>query len=170
MQQILHHSTSLLVSIILRWDCSENPTSSERQQGHDLQISINCLEYVTIIISYCTAITTLLDSDITDDPHPVVLCVTDNVSAKIWTIHTCKKSIIGRALARFFCGLLIGSNVGINSKWISIAANKIADNISRIKNLTLQLLLLSITISPNFNRTMQSWNIVVSSSQVQSCS
>jgi hypothetical protein len=36
-------------------------------------------------------------------------------------------------LARFFCGLLIGSDVGINAKWISTAANKIADKISRIK-------------------------------------
>ena len=48
-------------------------------------------------------------------------------------MHTCKKSIVGRALARFFCGLLIGSEVGINAKWISTEANKIADDISRLK-------------------------------------
>jgi hypothetical protein len=58
-------------------------------------ISINSLKYVTIIINYCVAITALLDSDITNDPHPLVLCVTDNVGAKNWTMHTCKKSIIG---------------------------------------------------------------------------
>ena len=46
-------------------------------------------------------------------------------------MHTCKKSIIGRALARFFCGLLIGSEVGINAKWISTEANKIADEIEK---------------------------------------
>jgi len=51
-------------------------------------------------------------------------------------VHTSKKSIIGRALARFFCGLLIGSDVGINAKWISTSANKIADEISRIKKST----------------------------------
>ncbi len=96
-------------------------------------ISINCLEYVTIIINNCAAITALLKSQITTNPHPVVLCVTDNTSAKNWTMHTSKKSIIGRALARFFCGLLIGSDIGINAKWISTAANKIADEISRIK-------------------------------------
>jgi hypothetical protein len=79
------------------------------------------------------AITALFDSDIADNPHPVILCVTDNVRAKNWTMHTCKKSIIGQALARFVCGLLIGSNFGINTKWISTAANKIADFISRIK-------------------------------------
>ena len=59
--------------------------------------------------------------------------VTDNISAKNWTTHTCKKSIIGRALARFFCGLLLCSDVGINATWISTVANKIADEILRIK-------------------------------------
>ena len=63
----------------------------------------------------------------------VVLCVTDNVSAKNWTMHTSKKSIIWRALARFFCGLMIGSDVGINAKWIATETNKIADAISRLK-------------------------------------
>ena len=37
----------------------------------------------------------------------------DNISAKKWTMHTSKKFIIGRALARFFCGILIGSDIGI---------------------------------------------------------
>jgi hypothetical protein len=69
------------------------------------------------------------------NPHPVVLCVTDNTSALNWTLHTCKKSIIGRALARFFCGLLIGSNVGVNAKWISTIENIITDKISRLKAL-----------------------------------
>jgi hypothetical protein len=79
------------------------------------------------------AITAISESDIIDDPNPVVLCVMDNISAKKWTTHTCKKSIIGRALARFFCGLLIGSGIGINATWISTTENKIADDISRIK-------------------------------------
>jgi hypothetical protein len=155
MQRILHHSVSLVVPIIPDEIVQRTLLHLKDNKGKTF-ISINCLEYVRIIINYCVAITALVDSDITNDSHPVVLGVTDNVSAKTWTMVTCKKSIIGQALARVFCGLLIGSNVGINSKWISIAANKIADNISRIKNLTLQLLLLSITISPNFNRTMQS--------------
>jgi hypothetical protein len=97
-------------------------------------VSINCLEYVTIIINYCAAISVFAEDNITIDPHPVVLCVTDNISAKNWTVHTSKKSLIGRALARFFCGLLIGSNVEINATWISTHANKVADEISRIKS------------------------------------
>jgi hypothetical protein len=87
-------------------------------------------------------------------PHLVVLCVTDNISAKNWMLHTSKKSIIGHALARFFCGLLIGSDIGINAKWISTAANKIADKISRIKKSNTPSL--SIMTSPNSNRTMRS--------------
>ncbi len=69
----------------------------------------------------------------TDYPHPVVLCDTDNISAKKWTMHTCNKSIIGHTLARFFCELLIGLEVRINAKWISTKANKIADVILRLK-------------------------------------
>ena len=100
-------------------------------------ISINCLEYVTLILNYCVAITAISESDnIIDDPNPVVLCVTDNISAKNWTRHTCKKSIIGQALARFFCRLLIGSSIGINATWISTVENKIADEILRIKKCT----------------------------------
>ena len=97
-------------------------------------ISINCLEYVTIIINYCASKTVFESKEITDDPHPVVLCVTDNTSALNWPLHPSKKSIIGRALARFFCGLLIGSNVGVNAKWISTTENVIADKISRLKS------------------------------------
>ena len=83
-------------------------------------ILMNCLEYVTIIINYCVVITAISESDdIINDPNPVVLCATDNISAKNWTPHICKKSIIGRALAMFFCGLLIGSGVEINATWIS---------------------------------------------------
>jgi hypothetical protein len=40
---------------------------------------------------------------------------------------------IGQALARFFYGLLIGSDVGINGKWISTIENVIANEISRLK-------------------------------------
>ncbi len=79
-------------------------------------ISINCLKYVTIILNCCALIVMFATRKTNDNPHLVVLCVTDNTSALKWTLHTSKKLIIGRALARFFCGLLIGSNVGVNGK------------------------------------------------------
>ena len=84
-------------------------------------------------MNYCASLVTFASKKINDDPYPVVLCVTDNTSALNWALHTSKKSSIGRALARFFCGLLIGSNVGVNAKWISTIENVIADKISRLK-------------------------------------
>jgi hypothetical protein len=91
-------------------------------------ILINCLEYATIVINFCVAVTAISESDnIINDPNPVVLYMTNNISTKNWTTHTCKKSIIGQALARFFCGLLIGLGVGINVTCISTIKNKIAD-------------------------------------------
>jgi hypothetical protein len=98
-------------------------------------ISINCLEYVTIILNYCALIVTFATRKINNNPHPVILCVTDNTSALNWTQHTSKKLIIGRALARFFCGLLICSNVGVDAKLISTIKNMIADKISKLKAL-----------------------------------
>ena len=99
-------------------------------------ILINCLEYVTIIVNYCASLVVFAFRKVNNDPHPVVLCVTDNTSALSWTLHMSKKSMIGRALARFFCGLMIGSNVGVNAKWINSIENAIAGKISRLKKLT----------------------------------
>ncbi len=44
--------------------------------------SINCLEFVTIILNYCTALMAFYKDSITGNPYPVVLCMTDNISAK----------------------------------------------------------------------------------------
>jgi hypothetical protein len=137
-------------------------------------ISINCLEYVTIILNYCASLVTFASRKVNDDPYPVILCVTDNTSALNWTLHTSKKSMIGRALARFFCGLLIGSDVGVNAKWISTIENLIADKISRLKAL--------IDTNPKSSSSIPTYDYanlqqehaelksVLSSSQVTSCS
>ncbi len=98
-------------------------------------ISINALEFITIILNYAAAITVFAIDKLTDDPFPVLLGVTDNTSALNWVNHACKGSPLGRALARLFVGLLITSNIGINAKWISTTENKIADEISRLKKL-----------------------------------
>lgn len=98
-----------------------------------LLVSINVLEFVCVIINYAAAYTVLTTEKITEDPYPVILNLVDNTSAHNWTTHACKSSNIGRRLGRFFCGLLMGSHVGINSKWISTTDNEIADEISRAK-------------------------------------
>jgi len=98
-----------------------------------LLISINVLEFVTVIINYCAALHFVTTTSATDDLYPVLLNVTDNASALSWTTGSCKKSKVGPLLARLFCSLMINSPLGINSKWISTDDNKIADDISRIK-------------------------------------
>ena len=65
-------------------------------------ISINVLEFVTVIIDYCAAYTVIITECVTDDPHPVLLSTTDNTSADSWTHYTCNISIPGRLLAIFF--------------------------------------------------------------------
>jgi len=51
-------------------------------------ISLSCLKYITIIINYCTALIFYAENKSRDDnPHSVVLCVTDNMSAKKWTMQ-----------------------------------------------------------------------------------
>ena len=87
-------------------------------------------------MNYGASLVVFASQRVNDDPHPVVLCVTDNTSALNWTLHMSKKSMIGQALARFFCGLMIGSNVGVNTKWISTIKNVIADKILWLKKLT----------------------------------
>ncbi len=82
-------------------------------------ISINCLEYVTIILNYCASIVMFATQKISYNPHPVILCVAYNTCDLNWTLHTSKKLIVGRALARFFCGLVIDLNVSVNAKWIN---------------------------------------------------
>ena len=97
-------------------------------------ISINVLEFLTVIINYIASLHVWKLTTPTDDPYPVLLNITDNSSAQRWTTTNCKGSTIGRLLARLFCSLLINSPLGINSKWIPTADNYIADDISRIKH------------------------------------
>jgi hypothetical protein len=58
-------------------------------------VLINVLEFVMVIINYCTALHVVWTSPVIDDPHPVILNVTKNSSALSWTLHTCKRSKIG---------------------------------------------------------------------------
>ncbi|KAL7489748.1 hypothetical protein ACHAW6_015468 [Cyclotella cf. meneghiniana] len=107
-------------------------------QSNPKFVSINVLEFVSVIINYCAALTVIETTDFTDDPWPVLLTWCDNMSAVRWVTHACLKSEIGRALGRFFCALLMDSRLGINSKWISTKDNFIADDISCLKQLLIE--------------------------------
>ena len=115
-------------------DAVKQRTLSHKQDNKDgLLISINFLEFVTVIINYCATLYCVTTTEATNNPFLVLLNVTDNALALSWTAGACKKSTVGRLLARFFCLLMINLPLGINSKWISTDNNKIADNISCIK-------------------------------------
>jgi hypothetical protein len=58
--------------------------------GNSMLILINILEFVIVIINYCTALRVVQTPPITDDPYPVILNVTNNYSALSWTLHMCK--------------------------------------------------------------------------------
>jgi len=61
-----------------------------------LLISINVLEFITVIMNYCAVLHFVTTTSATDDPYPVLLNLTDNVSALSWTAGSCKKSKVGR--------------------------------------------------------------------------
>jgi hypothetical protein len=66
-------------------------------------VPINNLEFVTVINNYCAALHDAWTPPVTDNPHPVILNITNNSSTLSWTLQTCKQSKIGQMLACFFC-------------------------------------------------------------------
>ncbi len=130
------HFPDKMVQCTLRFRCNNDD---------GMLLLINVLEFVMVIINYCAALHVVWTSPVTDNPHPIILNVTDNSSALSRSLHRCKQSKIRQMLACFFCSLLIYSPLGINSQWMSTIDNKIADDISCLKK---QSDLVSINSSP----------------------
>ena len=108
-----------------------------RQRGDKRLISINVLEYATIIINYVAATHYFMwVSPDASNPFPVVLIEADNTSAESWTIKACKSSLIGRELGLLQCALMITNPVGVCTGRVSTDDNFIADGISRVENST----------------------------------
>jgi hypothetical protein len=105
----------------------------KQDNADGMHILIDILEFVTVIINYCAALHLIKTTPVTEDHHPVLLNIMDNMSTLYWTIHMCKCSKLGCLLACSFCSLLINLPIGINLQWISTKENIIADNISCIK-------------------------------------
>ena len=104
-----------------------------KNNKHGDYISINALEMMCVIINYAAAIY-ICHLDGIDVSHaPTILNWCDNTSAVSWVNTRCKDSLAGRALGRLFCGLLMGSTIGLCTDWISTTQNVIADDISRVK-------------------------------------
>ena len=96
-------------------------------------ININVLEYASIIINYAAMTLYYRQNCNSSDPFPLALLFADNVAAEIWTIKGCKRSLLGRALSRLLCALMIGNPLGISTARIDTHSNIIADEISRLK-------------------------------------
>lgn len=96
-------------------------------------ISINVLEMLCVIVNLAGAIFACWHDQVDLSTHPVILNWCDSSSATCWTNTRCKSSMLGRALGRLFCGLLMGTKLGIQAEWLPSALNKIADDISRLK-------------------------------------
>jgi hypothetical protein len=71
-----------------------------------LLVLINVLEFVTVIINYCAALHIFWTTNVTEDPHPVLLNITDNASAVSWTLHKYLQEVKNRTLARSFLLLI----------------------------------------------------------------
>jgi hypothetical protein len=99
-------------------------------------ISINALEYATILISYLAAYHSLATPSTTDDPFPVVRIESDNTTSEAWSRKGCKDSMCGRALSRIHSSLLLGTHVGLHIARISTSDNVIADRLSRIPSVS----------------------------------
>ncbi|KAL3790760.1 hypothetical protein HJC23_010039 [Cyclotella cryptica] len=92
-------------------------------------ISINVLEYATILINYLAAYHSLTASPITNHPFPVVRIKSDNTTSttsEAWLRKGCKDSMCGCALNRIHSSLILSTYVGMQIARISTADTHIS--------------------------------------------
>lgn len=100
---------------------------------HSQLISINCLEFVVIIISYNANLDAREQFNLFPDiPHPKMLIRADNTTADVWTRKIASSSVIGKNLNRILCSLLTNQVVGLDSDYVEGDTNTCADSISRL--------------------------------------
>jgi hypothetical protein len=98
-------------------------------------ISINLLEYATIVLGLAASILAWEQLPEPKPFHPLLLMLTDNTTAESWTKRIAGlKSPQARCLARLFCHLLMFSpEFGIKTEHIEGEKNKLADFLSRLR-------------------------------------
>lgn len=98
-------------------------------------ISINVMEYATELINYAASYhywVTQKNAEKQGIKYPTIKIWADNKTAISWLDKGCKRSLIGRALGRLQCALLMNSPVGLSADYINTKLNVIADEISRV--------------------------------------
>eukprot|EP00978_Attheya_sp_CCMP212_P046585 scaffold400374_cov39-Attheya_sp.AAC.1 len=79
-------------------------------------ISINVLEYATVLINYAAATDVFaLINDPSAPKYPVLLNWADNTATISWTKKMCKSSEGGKALSRILCSQMINNPMGLNA-------------------------------------------------------
>ena len=103
-------------------------------------VSINLLEYVTIIVMYAAATETVREKESTlIHKYPIFKNESDNKSAVAWTRKAAMSGPIGKALARLFCMINKDNMLGLESAYLRGEDNEVADNISRMNSEKLKL-------------------------------
>lgn len=97
-------------------------------------VSINVLEYAALLINYAAAYHYYINNPDPSDPYPSVLFYADNSACESWMEKACNSSLIGRALSRLQCAMMINNDVGFHTGHITTKDNVIADRLSRIEN------------------------------------
>ena len=97
-------------------------------------ISINVLEYASLIINYAAMSLYYRKNKDPSNPFPIALLYADNVAAEIWCMKGCKRSMLGRALGRLLCALMLNNPLGLSTARVTTKDNFIADEISRLKS------------------------------------
>ena len=96
-------------------------------------VSINLLEYATILISYAASITIVNDFPaLSSHPFPLINIQTDNKSALSWTRKAASSTNEGKALARILTSMMIPSRLGLSATFIPGVDNHLADRLSRM--------------------------------------
>ncbi|KAL7525764.1 hypothetical protein ACHAXR_001151, partial [Thalassiosira sp. AJA248-18] len=126
----LEHRPSILVHYEWPEDIQRRTRLPNNKNGQ--LISINVLEMACVIFNFAAAIVACFVDGISLDAFPMLANDCDNTSACSWVNVNCKTSMAGRALGRFFVGMLMSAKLGIQANWISTHMNKIADEISRV--------------------------------------
>ena len=105
-----------------------------RSNANGQLVSINVLEYAAIIINYAAAYHYYSTNPDPSDPYPSVLLYADNSACESWMEKACNSSLIGRALSRLQCAMMINNPVGVHTAHITTTDNVIADRLSRIEH------------------------------------
>ncbi len=122
---------------ILEWPLEiANRTVRHLQQGDKRLISINKLEYASIIISLDTSIFSWEALPVDQHPiHPMILSWTNNMTAEAWTRKIAGlMGPQGKALARIFAHLLMFSNVRVRAAYIKGKEDLIAEYLSCLRD------------------------------------